>query len=135
MSESGFTNKDGEPLAVQFNVTRSFTEGNGVTVVTTVPQTAEQADIDNVADKIMRAIDRMEIHARVSALNNDLESHAKQKAQLEFSLDNLARKHGDYSKANADTKSARDQTTEALSRVDLLMAALISEQDRLRKGL
>ena len=42
---------------------------------------------------------------------------------------------GDYSKANTDTKSARDQTMEALSRVDLLMAALVSEQDRLRTGL
>ncbi len=132
---SGFKDKDGESLAIQVQVTQSFFEGSGATWTTTIPQDAELVEIEKVNDKIMAAIARQEIWARISGLNNDLEAHAKQKAQLEFSLASLAKRHPDWSKAPHDVRAARDQGQESLLRLELLMEALTAEQKRLREGL
>ncbi len=132
---SGFKGKDGEDLAIQLNVSQTFFEGSGANWGTTVPQSASLDEINQITDKIMGGLARQEVWARVSALNNDLETYAKQKAQLEFSLESLNKKHGDFSKASHDIKQARDQGEESLLRLNLLMAALQAEQARLRQGL
>ena len=132
---AAFTDKSGEKLAITINVTQSFFEGSGASWATSVPQTATIDEINEINDKVMAGIARQETWARISGLNNDLEAHAKQKAQLEFSLASLEKRHGDKPHIPADVKAARDQGEESLLRIKLLMDALEQEQDRLRKGL
>ena|ERR1035437_805486 len=132
---SGFKDKTGESLAITINVSQSFFEGSGAAWATTVPQDATLEQINEINDKIMGGIARQEVWARISGLNNDLEAHAKQKAQLEFSLASLEKRHGDKTHIPADVKAAKDQGEESLLRLKLLMEALEQEQNRLRKGL
>ena len=124
-----------DDLAIQINVSQSFFEGSGASWATTVRQSASLEQINEITDKIMGGIARQEIWARISGLNNDLESHAKQKAQLEFSLASLEKRHGEKTHKPADVKAAQDQGEESLLRLNLLMEALSQEQARLRKGL
>jgi len=70
-----------------------------------VPQTATIDEINEVTDKIMAGIARQETWARISGLNNDLEAHAKQKAQLEFSLASLEKRHGEKTHIPQDVKA------------------------------
>ena len=132
---SGFKDKSGESLAISINVSQSFFEGSGASWATTVPQDATLEQINELNDKIMGGIARQEIWARISGLNNDLEAHSKQKAQLEFSLASLAKRHGDFGKAPHDARAAKDQGEESLLRLKLLMEALAAVQARLRGGL
>jgi len=132
---ASFTDKDGNKLAIQINVSQGFFEGAGVNYATTVPQDATEDEINEINDRIMGAIQRQEKWARISGLNNDLEAHAKQKAQLEFSLASLDKRHGDKPHVPADVRAAREQGEESLLRIEILMKALEQEQTRLRKGL
>ena len=132
---SGFKDSKGEDLAITISVSQSFFEGSGASWATSVPQTATIDEINEINDKVMAGIARQETWARISGLNNDLEAHAKQKAQLEFSLASLEKRHGDKPHIPADVKAARDQGEESLLRIKILMEALEQEQTRLRKGL
>ena len=132
---AGYTNENGEPLAIQVNVTRSFAEGNGATLVTTVPQTGAQEGINHVIDTLMATMERMEIHARISALNNDLEANAQKKAQIEFSLADLRRRHPDPDKMNTPDRTSLQTTEDTLLRIELLTKSLVEEQKRLREVL
>jgi len=128
---AGYTDKNGEPLAIQINATRSFAEGNGATIVTTVPQTAAQDGVNHVIDTLMATMERMEIHARISALNIDLEANA----QIEFSLQDFHKRHPDTAKMNTPDRTALNTTEDTLVRIQLLTKSLEEEQDRLRKVL
>jgi len=132
---AAFTDKDGNELAIQISVSQSFFEGSGVSYATTVPQSATQAEIDEINDRIMAAIQRQEKWARISGLNNDLETHAKQKAQLEFSLRSLEKRNANKQHVGADVRAAQEQGEESLLRIKILMEALEQEQKRLREGL
>jgi hypothetical protein len=132
---SGFKDSKGESLAITINVSQSFFEGSGASWATTVPQDASLDEINAINDKIMGGIARQETWARISGLNNDLEAHAKQKAQLEFSLASLEKRHGGKPHVPQDVKAAKEQGEESLLRIKLLMEALAAEQERLRKGL
>jgi len=132
---ASFTNKDGEPLAITMQITRSFSEGSGATWSTGIPQLATQEEMDDISDRMMKSLERQEIWARISNLNNEIEMHAKQRAQVEFSIVSLETRHGDFSKSNVDTKNAYNQSKEGLTRIDLLISALQGEQMRLRGGL
>ena len=132
---TGFTDSKGDKLAITINVSQSFFEGSGASWATSVPQDATLDEINEITDRMMGGIQRQETWARISGLNNDLEAHAKQKAQLEFSLASLEKRHGEKAHIPQDVKAARDQGEESLLRIKLLMDALNQEQDRLRKGL
>lgn len=132
---TGFTDSKGDKLAITINVSQSFFEGSGASWATSVPQDATLDEINEITDRMMGGIQRQETWARISGLNNDLEAHAKQKAQLEFSLASLEKRHGEKTHIPQDVKAARDQGEESLLRIKLLMDALNQEQDRLRKGL
>ena len=132
---ASFTNKDGEKLAIQVNVTQSFYEGSGANWATSVQQDATLEEINEITDRMMGGIQRQETWARISGLNNDLEAHAKQKAQLQFSLASLDKRHGHKSHIPADVTAAREQGEESLLRIEILMEALEQEQARLKKGL
>lgn len=126
---------DMNDLAIQMNITRAFSEGSGATWVTSVRQSDSLEEVNDISDKLMAAIGRQEIWARISSLNNEIEMHSKQKAQIEFSIGSLEMKHGDFSKTNVDIRNAYNQSKEGLLRIDLLIAALRTEQARLREGL
>ena len=132
---SGFKDSKGEDLAIQINVSQSFFEGSGASWAFTIPQTAELEDVNALTDKVMAGLARQETWARISGLNNDLEAHAKQKAQLQFSLASLDKRHGHKSHIPADVTAAREQGEESLLRIEILMEALEQEQARLKKGL
>jgi len=132
---TGFTDSKGDKLAITINVSQSFFEGSGASWATSVPQDATLDEINEITDRMMGGIQRQETWARISGLNNDLEAHAKQKAQLEFSLASLEKRHGEKTHIPQDVKAARDQGEESLLRIKLLMDALNQEQGRLRKGL
>jgi hypothetical protein len=132
---AAFTSKDGEKLAITINVSQSFFEGSGASWATSVPQDATLDEINEITDRMMGGIQRQETWARISGLNNDLEAHAKQKAQLEFSLASLEKRHGDKAHIPQDVRAAREQGEESLLRIKILMEALEQEQTRLRKGL
>jgi hypothetical protein len=132
---AAFTDKDGNELAIQISVSQSFFEGSGVSYATTVPQSAKQEEIDEINDRIMAAIQRQEKWARISGLNNDLETHAKQKAQLEFSLRSLEKRNANKPHVGQDVRAAQEQGEESLLRIKILMEALEQEQKRLREGL
>ena len=132
---AAFTSKDGEKLAIQVNVTQSFYEGSGASWATSVPQDATLDEINEITDRMMGGIQRQETWARISGLNNDLEAHAKQKAQLQFSLASLEKRHGYKAHTPADVTAAREQGEESLLRIEILMKALEQEQARLKEGL
>jgi len=132
---AGFEDKDGNSLAVQINVTRSFAEGNGATLVTTVPQTAAVKDIASVVDMLMFTMGRMEAHARISAISNDLEANAARIAQQEVQLAEFRKRHPDEGKMNTPDRTTLQTCENTLSLSTKLAASLRDERERLEKGL
>ena len=126
---------DSKDIAIQINVTRSFKEGSGVTWQTSMPQTAALKEIDTISDKVMQAIQRQEVWSRIDAMNDEIETYTRQRAQIMFGIKNLEDKHGDFSRAKIEIKQGYEQNKESLVRITTLIAALIEEQKRLARVL
>jgi hypothetical protein len=124
-----------DPIAIQMNVTRAFSEGSGATWLTSMPQDSSIEEINTISDKIMAALARQDTWARIALLNNEIEMHTKQKAQIDFSLASLEEKHGDFTACNKDIRAAYNQSKEGLLRIVTLISALVAEQARLQQLL
>jgi aspartokinase len=124
-----------DELAMQINVTRTFSEGSGTTWITSVRQNDPLERINAVSDKMMAAIERQETWARISSIDNEIVAHSKQHAQIIFTIKSMELKHGDFSRVNVDVRNAYNQSKEGLLRIDTLIDTLKSEQKRLREGL
>lgn len=119
-------------IPINISITRQFYEGSGCQFTTSVYQDTSVDEINELSDKIMAVVARQEVWTRIARLNDEIEVHAKQRAQMLHATADLEKKHGDFSEAPDQTRMAYQQNQSGVLRTDILIGSLAEEQNRLR---
>lgn len=124
-----------DKLALNLNYTRAFADGQGCSFTTTVPQDISLDGLNEVLDKIRHASRRQALWASLEAIENELDHNMRQEAQLLSSVEAIDRKYNDVQRVPTADKSARDQATAAVIRVQVESSKLKGRRDTILSEL